>query len=749
MKSVVTMSRSWRHAAPLRVATVFLLPMAILLSIAPNPLSGQEASTVNGLIRDAEGHPLAGADVFLLETLEGTPTDDAGSFSFATGATGTVTLVVQLRGYIEVRRAVHLPRTSPLSLVMQLAPVPLEPILVEAGTFRLGRLPDVALDELEVVGTPGAAADPFRAIQTFPGLQNVGEGAGLFVRGGDVSETRVLLDGATVLSPFRLDGDRSVSFGRFDPFLLRGINFSAGGFGAEYGDALSAVADLETVDRPEARQIGLTASIGGASSRVDLALSETFGGFLTGTYTNTDLLMRLNGRRPEFDVVPRSDDLSGGFQWAYRDGGSLKTFAMRQTDEIGVRIADPGYSGVYRSDGGADLVIVSGLDGFGSLGLSWGLATSGSRKSEDFGAFRLERADRLMQARAKVEVPVSRGFSLAGGAEVEHRGADLAGAVAVASHDNAPDAPKTIFSSCESGTRLAGFGEIELQPSNALRLLLGARADRSSFTGRVTGDPRISATWRAAEYLTFTAAWGVFHQVPDPLLFEPTLGDPTLPSMSARHVIGGITYDNGARFIRAEAYHKRYRSLAAQNRDGLTRGRGIGDARGFDIFLKEELGLLGLSGRMAYSFVDSNRTDPDSGRLVPSPFDATHTFNVVVTREFSQWLQTGVAYRAATGTPFTPVESAVFDPARAVWEPVFGAPMSERVPEYSRLDLSATVLWSFRPDNLTVFFVSAMNVLDRTNVSQYRYSSDYSERIPLKSPFPRTIYFGVTTTLPF
>ena len=144
-----------------------------------------------------------------------------------------------------------------------------------------------------------------------------------------------------------------------------------------------------------------------------------------------------------------------------------------------------------------------------------------------------------------------------------------------------------------------------------------------------------------------------------------------------------------------------------------------------------------------------DRTDPDSGRLVPSPFDATHTFNVVVTREFSQWLQTGVAYRAATGTPFTPVESAAFDPARAVWKPVFGAPMSERVPEYSRLDLSATVLWSFRPDNLTVFFVSAMNVLDRTNVSQYRYSSDYSERIPLKSPFPRTIYFGITTTLPF
>ena len=740
------MWRSTRQGAHPRVAIFFLLSLAIPGAVAP----GQETSTVEGRVRDPVGHPLAGADVFLLETLEGALTDVAGAFSFTTGSTGSVTLVLQRHGYIEVRRTIDLPLVAdPLTLVMQLVPVALKPILVEAGTYRLGSRPDVILDDLDVVQTPGAAADPFRAIQTFPGLQNVGEGAGLFVRGGDVSETRVLLDGATVISPFRLDSNRTISFGRFDPFLLRGVNFSAGGFGAEYGDALSAVVDLETVDRPAANQLGLTAAIGGFSGRVDLALSESLGGFVTATYTNTDLLMRLNGRRGEFDRVPKSDDLSGGFQWAYRDGGSIKTFAMFQTDELGVRIEEPAHSGIYRSDARADLVTVSGLDVFGALGLSWGLATSGSRKDEDFGVFRFEREDRLTQGRAKIEVTVARGFTLAGGAEVEHREADITGSVPVASYDNAADAPKTVFASREGGARLAGFGEVELQPSNSLRLLLGARADRSSFTGQVTADPRMSATYRPGERFTLTAAWGVFHQVPDPLFFEPALGDPTLPSMSARHLIGGVSYENGDLLIRAEAYHKRYRSLATQTRDYLTRGGGVGEATGFDIFAKDELGVLGLSGRMAYSFVDSRRTDPDSGELAPSSFDATHTFNVVVTREFSAWLQTGVAYRAATGTPFTPVENASFDLTRGVWNPVFGAPMSERVPDYSRFDLSATVLQSFRPGNLTVFFISVMNVLDRSNVLQYRYSNDYSERIPLKSPFPRTIYFGVTTTLPF
>ena len=74
--------------------------------------------------------------------------------------------------------------------------------------------------------------------------------------------------------------------------------------------------------------------------------------------------------------------------------------------------------------------------------------------------------------------------------------------------------------------------------------------------------------------------------------------------------------------------------------------------------------------------------------------------------------------------------------------------MSERLPTYTRLDLSVTVLRSLWADNLTVLFVSVMNSLDRANVREYRYSADYSERIPLQTPFPRTIYFGVTTTLP-
>lgn len=744
------MRTSARQAEAVKMQGAALLTVWIcIFTLVPAGLPGQESSRVQGSVREPAGGAIGGADVFLLETLEGALTDSAGVFSFESAAEGPVTLVVQRFGYLEVRRTIQLPRAAPVPIVMELAPVALEPIRVEAGTYRLGSLPDVILSDLDVVRTPGATADPFRAIQTFPGLQNVGEGAGLFVRGGDLSETRVMLDGATVISPFRLDTDRTVSFGRFDPFQLQGTHFSAGGFGVEYGDALSAVADLRSVGKPTRSELNLGASVAGVSGRAALDAPESLGGWVTVSRSDTDLLMRLNGRRSEFDQVPASTDLSAGAEWSYRNSGNVKAFGLYQTDRVGVLIDDPGHSGTYRSDARADLLAVSGFDAFGAFGVTWSVATSGSRKDEDFGAFRLEREDRLTQARVKLDVHVVRGVALAGGTEFEGRNADIAGAVPAGSHDNAPGAPTTVFRSRQTGSRWGGFGEIEVQPWNAVRFVVGTRADHSSFADRVTADPRVSVSWRPAANLTVTGAWGVFHQIPDPLFFEPTLGDPSLPAMSARHLIGGIAYDDGERLVRVEAYRKRYGSLASQTRDHIVRGGGTGEAAGFDVFLKGDVPFLGLTGRAAYSFIDSERTDPGSGELAPSPFDATHTLNIVLTRGLTEWLEVGAAWRAATGIPFTPVERAVFDPDRGVWEPVYGAPMSERLPDYARFDLSASLLQSFWRDNLTVFYVSVMNVFDRLNVAEYRHSRDYTDRTPLRSPFTRTIYFGATTTLPF
>jgi hypothetical protein len=71
------------------------------------------------------------------------------------------------------------------------------------------------------VRTPGAQGDLMRALETMPGVSRIDEGAGLFVRGGDVSEVLVLLDGVVVSHPYRYETPTGGFRGAVDPFLTR------------------------------------------------------------------------------------------------------------------------------------------------------------------------------------------------------------------------------------------------------------------------------------------------------------------------------------------------------------------------------------------------------------------------------------------------------------------------------------------------------------------------------------------------
>jgi hypothetical protein len=280
-----------------------------------------------------------------------------------------------------------------------------------------------------------------------------------------------------------------------------------------------------------------------------------------------------------------------------------------------------------------------------------------------------------------------------------------------------------------------------------LRLVLGARSDRSTLTEQRTVDPRASAAWRLSGAATLTAAWGLYHQVPDALMFDSTLGIPGLASMRAAQSIVGVQLGGGARSLRLELFDKRYRDLAVLStepgRDRRARGAGTGSARGLDLIAKAT-GPWRLERRLTYSLVRAERTDAVTGRLARAPMDVTHALTTVVERAFAGGWRTGVAWRSATGRPFTPIVRGALDEELGTWAPVWGAPTSERFPTYRRLDVSASRARSFGTRTTGVFYLSLNNVLDRRNVQAWRYSTDYAERTPVRGIFNRAVYVGAS-----
>jgi len=234
--------------------------------------------------------------------------------------------------------------------------------------------------------------------------------------------------------------------------------------------------------------------------------------------------------------------------------------------------------------------------------------------------------------------------------------------------------------------------------------------------------------------------------VPDPLYFDDSLAvGARLGPMRAEQRILGAQVGEGAWLGRVEAYDKQYDDLAQRTRDYDVVAGGTGRARGTDVFLKGPV-TLGVTGRVSYSFVSSRRTDPDTRIVTRAPFDITHTLTTVVERTILGGWRASMAYRYATGRPITPVVGSSYDGAQQVFVPAYGAPTSERLPAFRRLDLSTSYFRQITPGLQSVVFVSLMNMLDRENAQSFRYTADYSRRFVVPSVFERSVYFGGTIT---
>jgi hypothetical protein len=132
----------------------------------------------------------------------------------------------------------------------------LSAVVITAGTFEASdKKKGTVLKPLDIATTAGANADISATIQTLPGAQKVGEQEGLFIRGGSAEEAKIIIDGSVVNNFFYSSVPGISQRGRFSPFLFSGTVFSSGGYSALYGQALSSVLSLESIDLPERSEI--------------------------------------------------------------------------------------------------------------------------------------------------------------------------------------------------------------------------------------------------------------------------------------------------------------------------------------------------------------------------------------------------------------------------------------------------------------------------------------------------------------
>jgi vitamin B12 transporter len=580
----------------------------------------------------------------------------------------------------------------------------LEGVVVAASGVRMDEARSgTALRRLDVLTTPGGAADLMNALQTGPGTTAAAEGSDLYVRGGDPAESPVFVDGARLFYPGRYETLNGAVFGILDPAVLRSAFFSSGGFSARYGNALSGVLAVETEGRPEVRTGHAALNSVQAGATLQLPLGETLGAWGALRATDATAMLAMHGRSGEFAVAPRALEGMGAVVWEPAAGTQLKATALLDGDRSAREVEAWGHRGPFASRGENRMLGLSGrwLTGGGRGTLRGTLSVAERSSGFRFGVLDRERTDRGTAARADADLEVGARTRLRAGVEAADLTARHLGIIPTGDR-LAPGSAAEETDERESASQLGGYLEAELAPARDVALVVGVRADRLPGEDDWTADPRIALAVRADSW-TFRVGGGVFHQ--GRWRTRYTLPDSRSPAGTPRratHLVAGAERQ-GEPALRVEGYVKDYGRYVPTG-DGPQIG--AGRAAGADAIVRWSKRQR-LNGWVTYSLL-RGRVELEDGRTAPSAVDVTHSLTAVGRLRLAESWELGATARSATGRPYTRHG---------------GEPNADRLPTYGRLDARLTRFWS-RPGGTLVGYLEALNVLDRANVAAY--SSDGS-----------------------
>ena len=715
--------------------------IAAIQSVTAVAQSADSPQTRRPVIRGivvARGTPVAGVDVFDRTTLAGAASGADGQFVIAFDSLPSVVRLSARRiGYKPADTTITNPTES---IVLTLEPLTaLASVSVLAGRFTADAQRTATLTPLEVMTTPGGG-DVNSAVKTLPGVANVDEGTGLFVRGGDYTETRTFIEGAPTFTAYQFAEPTGSVAGTINPFLTSSVAFSSGGFGANWGNALSGVLDLQSQNRPENTSVSVNATLLSVGAGAAVRLPHGFGATATASANDLSLLFGLNGNPRQYRPPPHGNTLSQQTVWEYSQTGRIKLFALRQQTAMGVLVDDPAASSTFLSRRTSDVVVASLRDTLGPWRPFVNVSTSGLGRGDSAGVFNERSRLRSWQGHAETAYAWSARVIASGGVEAEHIDAAYDTRFPVNGYDAVAGAPSRSSRFARSGLRDAAFVQLDTRPLPAVELVTGVREDHSGFSRTATTDPRISVAWVPAVPLTLTASWGVYHQVADPAFLDQ-VSAATLPSLRAEMSIAGAQLGDGGRFARVEVWQKRYGDLIAFTRDYKAVDGLAGRARGADLFARSP-GPLGARMRLTWSTSWSRRIDPNSLQDAPAPFDITNSVTAVIERDWESGWHVGVAQRFATGKPYTDVVSATYDSAHAVFAPTFGSAEGARLPDYRRADVAISRVTALPGGRFLVVFGAIQNPLNTVNLFGYTWTRDYKSRVPVRSAINRTLFIG-------
>jgi hypothetical protein len=715
-------------------------------------------TVIFGIVKDNK-QSVNGATIAIKDSYDGAVTDSTGKFRFRTTEKGEQILVVSAIGYKTFEQKINLNEiVQDLTITLKEEINEMRAVVITAGAFEASdKKRTTVLTSLDIVTTASANADVTGAIKTLPGAQQVGEAEGLFVRGGTAAESKIFIDGTLVNNFFYTSEPNIATRGRFSPFIFKGTVFSAGGYSALYGQALSSALILESIDLPDQSSADFGISpIGGSAGLQKLSKKKNASWGVNYGYTNVYLAFKVLKTKPDYFLMPAYHTGDANFRFKISKTGFLKYYGYFSQNKVGIRtesLDSIGYKDIFRL---RNFNMYHNLSWKENLGGKWkfngGISYTnnkdhikGSTQDEDnkdvmlagveYKNFQLDADGDYLNAKAVFEKRFEGLSALRFGTEYNYSN-DKANYTLF----NGQKYPNNIKENL-----LSGFAETDVYLTNDLAAKVGARMEHSAFLDKFNFAPRISLAHKLGKEGQTSFAYGIFYQNPE-RKYLPSPNE--LGFAKATHYIVQYQKVTSQVTFRVEVFYKKYEDLlkttVVNNQQMAASNTGYGYAKGFEFFWRDRKTIKNFDYWISYSYLDTKRDFLNYPAQIQPNFAAKHTANLVL-KKFVSKLKTqfNANYVFATGRPYYNIRYDYVNSKYAIYD------QGKTIP-YNSLSFSVNYVPNVFKQGIpkyNVFVLSITNVLGSKQVFGYNYSYNGIRKEAIVPPTKTFIYVGAFLSL--
>lgn len=691
---------------------------------------------------------LKDVNITLKDTYDGATSDANGNYSFTTTESGNQVLVFSGNNYESIEIPLNIEGKDisvPANLKSQINEI--NAVVITAGSIEASdkKRATALLTPLDIYTTAGADGQISSALGYLPGVQKVGETEGLFVRGGTGAETKIFMDGNLINNYFTNSVPGIAGRDRFNTSLFKGNIFSSGGYSAVYGQALSSVLILESVDLPETTSFDFGISpIFISANYQKLNQNKTASWGVAGSYSNLGLMGKLFNFNTDFGKYPQGYGFDGNFRIKTKKGGFIKYYGSVDQNQLSVE------SESLEKDFDRNNVSLKGQNMYHNLSykerLGKYLINIGG--SYTYNSNDLNFANILNNVEIN-QTKINSQSNYINGKLVVDRKVGINTLRAGVEFNNADE--KMNYGFYEKNYKdliSSAFAETDLIFTNDLSAKIGARTEHSSYLDKWNFSPRVALAYRISKNWTTSLAYGMFYQNPE----SKYLISNNFDFQRADHYIFQVQKNAEGRNLRFEAFYKNYDKLIKtssisnesssspnnQYTQFANNNSGGGFAKGIELFWRDKKTFKDIDYWITYSYLDSKRDFLNYPFSLAPNFASKHTLNVVAKKFVMDW-KTGfnMSYTYAKGRPYYDIIS---DNGENILR------NQGKLKDFSGLNFSVNYVPNVgKKDSksFTVFVLSINNILGNKNVYGFNYSADGNTRTAVRPPVNTFVFVGV------